>query len=214
MIILQRGVEQVAGYFPTLVAGVFVMLLGVVCAWLVLQVTIRLCIMLRMDRVLFGLGLRHMFDKADIRYTLYQTLGLLFALPLFLMFLNNALLIWRLTALSEFIHVMVLFLPRLALGLLIAGLGYLIADLVSISIGNTLRAEGLQQAGLLTNLIRWVLLAFFFSMALSQLSIARYVVLIAFSIAMGSFGLAFVIAVGLGSRKAVERAWERYFGGD
>ncbi|MFH1725362.1 MAG: hypothetical protein ABII00_12185 [Elusimicrobiota bacterium] len=210
MTIFQRGIEQIAAYLPTLLAGMVLALLGLILAWLIMQVTYRLCIVLRIDRLFQRLGLRHTFEKADVRHTIYRALGALLALPIFLVFLNNALLIWKLTALSEFIHSAVLLLPRLLSATVTAGVGYLLSNLVSTSVAGTLRGEGVRRAGLLTHFVRWVLLAFFLAMALSQLDIAREVILIAFSVLMGALGLAFVVAVGMGSRVAVERAWERF----
>jgi hypothetical protein len=58
---------------------------------------------------------------------------------------------------------------------------------------------------------REALLALVAALGLWQLEFAREVVLAAFLIAFESVGVAFALAVGIGSARAIERGWEIVF---
>jgi hypothetical protein len=49
------------------------------------------------------------------------------------------------------------------------------------------------------------------ALALWQAAFAREIVLAAFLISFGAIGVAFAVAVGLGSAKAIQRVWEGLF---
>jgi hypothetical protein len=70
-----------------------------------------------------------------------------------------------------------------------------------------------QEARLIANLVRWGILLFTAAMVLTQLGIAKEIVIAAFTILFGGVVLALAIAVGLGGRNiardALERRWRK-----
>lgn len=65
-------------------------------------------------------------------------------------------------------------------------------------------------ASLLATLVRWLVLAVTFAVALTQLGIAREMVLLVFGIAFGGAVLALALAFGLGARELAREALEGY----
>ena len=69
----------------------------------------------------------------------------------------------------------------------------------------------IQEARLIANLVRWGIGLFTAAMVLTQLGIAKEIVVSAFSILFGGVVLALALAVGLGARhiarEALERRW-------
>lgn len=65
-------------------------------------------------------------------------------------------------------------------------------------------------ASLLATLVRWLVLAVAFAVALTQLGIAREMVLLVFGIAFGGAVLALALAFGLGARDLARQALEGY----
>ncbi len=76
----------------------------------------------------------------------------------------------------------------------------------------TLAAERVARARLAGKILQGAHLSIVAAIALRQLDPARPVVLAAFPTISAAFGVAFELAVGLGSAKAVQAAWERLTG--
>jgi hypothetical protein len=68
---------------------------------------------------------------------------------------------------------------------------------------------GVQSARLLSLMVKWLVLIVVAAMALEQVEIGRTVLLLAFGIVFGGVVLAIALAVGLGARDAVSRAFDR-----
>ena len=73
---------------------------------------------------------------------------------------------------------------------------------------DALEEEEIAYARLIGEDIKGALLAVVGALALWQLDFARQIVLAAFLIAFGAIGVAFALAVGLGSAHAIQRGWE------
>ena len=67
--------RRFTAYLPTLVAGLFILLLGVAVGWIVKRVVVRVLIWMRLDRVGARVGWRATLSRGDIRAALYDTLG-------------------------------------------------------------------------------------------------------------------------------------------
>ncbi len=128
-----------------------------------------------------------------------------------LVFLDNALQIWGLVVLSRLVDQVLFYLPNLALVVLIGGVGLLLANTLADRVEDTLEEEGVGRARLIAKIFKSALLAVVGALALWELDFARQIVLAAFLIGFGAIGVAFAIAVGGGSSKAIQRAWDTMF---
>ncbi len=105
------------------------------------------------------------------------------------------------------------FFPNvIAAGLLLL-VGVLLANFFSeAALIATVNAQ-IQEARLIASLIRWAILLFTAAMVLTELGIAKEIVVAAFSILFGGVVLALSIALGLGGRNiardALERRWKK-----
>jgi hypothetical protein len=204
-------IQRFAEYLPTLAAGVLVLALGIAAGWLSKRAVVRLLVWLRLDRLAGRAGWRAAFGKGDVRAALYDGLGTLTMAVVLLIFLDNALKIWGLTVLAELVDRFVFYLPNLAVVLLIAAVGIVIANLLGARVEDGLEEEGVAQARLVAKTLKGALLAVVAALALWQLQFAREIVLGGFLIAFGSVGVAFALAAGLGSARAIQRAWDALF---
>jgi hypothetical protein len=195
-------------YLPTLAGGLFVVVLGLAAGWIVKRAVIRVLIWLRLDRLGGRLGWRAAFGKGDIRAALYNVVGSAAMVVVVLVFLDNALQIWGLTVLSRLLLDFLLNLPNLALVVLIAGAGLALSNAVANSVERALEEEDFPRARLVAKVCKAALLAVVSALALWQLNFAREIVLSAFLVLFGAVGVAFAVAFGLGSAKAIERGWE------
>jgi len=202
--------NSVLAYLPTLVAGLLILLLGLAVCWLVKRVIARVVLLARIDRPLRNLRWARGLDHADVRHAVANTLGSVVAAIVFLVFLNSAVAVWRLAVLADLIGELVFYLPRLIVGLVVLLIGAVLSTTLSERVRTGLALEGFSRAGLVGRLARWALMAVVVAITLEEMGIAPRTVNSAFVISMATLGLLLALAVGLGSRRAVDRMWRSF----
>jgi hypothetical protein len=203
--------NKVGDYLPTLLAGLIVLVLGAVVAWVVSKVFVRVLVFLRVDRVIVRQRWGAALQKGDVRHSLFGLAGTILGLLVFLIFLENALVIWKLTVLSQLMERLVLLIPQLIVAAVILLAGWGVAAAVSRAVQRALFQEEFERARLVARIVYAAILVVTCAIVLVQLNIAVSVVTGAFLIAFGALALGFVLAFGLGSKRAVEMMWEERF---
>lgn len=200
--------ERFSDYLPSLTAGLLVLALGVAAGWVAKRALIRILYWLRLDRLAGRAGWRAALGKGDARASLYNVVGGLAMTLVVLLFLNNALQILGLGVLSEMVGAIVVYLPNLGLAGVVFALGVFLSGLLAARTEELLEDEDIPRARLVARLLKG--LGFFATGALVlwQLDFARQVVLAGFLVGFGAVGVAFAIAVGIGSAEAIRRGWE------
>jgi hypothetical protein len=201
--------SNIVGYVPTLLAGLVVLVLGAVVAWLVGKLAIRILILLRIDRVVVRFAWGRALEKGDVRHSLFGLVGAIAGCLIFLVFLENALVLWKLAFLSTLLEKMILLIPQIIVAGIILLVGWAVAASVSRAVHRTLFQEEFGRARLMAKIARTAILIVACAIALVELDIAVTVVTGAFLITFGALALSFAIAFGLGSRRAVEFMWEQ-----
>jgi len=203
--------ERIANYLPTLTAGLLVVALGVLVGWLAKRAVVRALYWLRLDRIVGQRAWQAAFRKGDVRMALYNVAGNVVMALVVLLFVDNATQIWGLVVVSRLIDALLFALPNVALVLLIAGVGLVLANAVASQVEEALAEEGLAHPRLIAKAVKGALLAIVGALALWQLNFARQVVLSAFLIAFGAIGVAFALAVGIGAARAIQHGLEGLF---
>ena len=201
----------VVDYLPTLFAGLVVLVIGAIVAWGISRLVVRLLLFLRLDRVIMRLGWGRALEKGDVRHALFGMIGTFCGVVLFLVFLENAVVIWKLTVLSQLLEKLVLLVPQLITAAIILLAGWGVASGVSRSVQRTLYQEEFERARLVGRILHGAIIVVASAIALVQLDIGREIVTGGFLIAFGALALCFVFAFGLGSKRAVETMWEERF---
>ncbi len=208
---LAEFVRRVTEYLPTLAAGLLVVALGVVVGWVVKRLVVRILTWLRLDRLAGRVGWRAAMGKGDVRAALYELVGNIAFIIVVLIFLDNALQILGLLVLSRLLDSVVFYLPNLGVVAAIAVAGLVIANVLSQRLEDALEEEEIEHARLIAKLLKGALYAIVGALVLWQLGFARQIVLASFLIMFGAVGVAFAVAVGVGSAKAVQGGWEGLF---
>jgi hypothetical protein len=209
---LSEFVDRFSAYLPTLAAALLLVALGLVVGWVVKRAIIRLLILLRLDRLAGRTGWRTAFAKGDVRAALYTLLGNVGMVLVFLVFLDNALQILRLTVLSNMIEKLVVYAPSLGLAAVVLIVGALVANAAANRVETVFEEENAPHPRLVGKICKAGLLSMAVALSLWQLNFARQIVLAAFVTTFGALGVAFALAVGLGSSGAVRRGWDFLFG--
>lgn len=203
---------SLTAYLPTLFAGLLVLVLGAVVAWIGSKFLVKLLVLMRLDRVIGRVGWGRALQKGDVRHSLFELVGNIFGLLLFLVFLDNAVTIWHLTVVSRLLSGLVLLAPQLLTAVVVIMVGAGIATGASRAVQSALHQEEFQRAHLVGRIVRAAILIVAVAIALVELNIAVHIVTGAFLLAFGALCVAFVLAFGLGSKRAVELMWEERFG--
>jgi hypothetical protein len=208
---LDQITKGITDYLPTLGAGLLVLVIGLALGWVAKRAVVRTLVWFRLDRLARRAGWRAAFGKGDVRAALYNLIGNLAFIAVVLIFFDNALQIWGLGVLSVTIDGILSYLPNLLLvGLIIVG-GVMLSNFVSERAEDAFEEEDLARARLLAKLLKGILLSVVGALALWQLNFARQIVLAAFLIAFGALGVAFALAVGLGSMDAIRSGLKSLF---
>lgn len=197
------------GYLPTLLAGLLVLLLGLVVAWVGSKILVRLLVLMRLDRVIGRLGWGRAMEKGDVRHSLFELAGTVFGVLVFLIFFDNAVSIWKLTVLSRLLERLVLLVPQLLTAAVILLIGGVVAAAVARAVQRALHQEEFGRAQLVARIVRAAIWVVAVAIALVQMQIAVGIVTGAFLLAFGALAVSFALAFGLGSRRAVEMMWEK-----
>ena len=179
--------------------------------WLAKRAVVRTLVWLRLDRLAGRVGWRAGLARGDVRAALYNAIGGVVMLVVVLIFVDDALNRWGLTALSRIIDALVFYLPNLALVALVLGIGIAVSNGLSDRVAETLEQEGVPRGRLIGKCFKAALLAVVTALALWQLHFAREIVLSAFVICFGSIGVAFAMGAGLGTSRAIERGLSQVF---
>ncbi len=196
--------QNIVSYLPKLLGGLLLLGVGWLLGWFAKRLVIRLCAIFHLERLARRFRWGKDFAKADIRYAIFNTIGNVAFLIIFLIFLQAALVSMQLTMLSSLLERSVVFIPRLLIALLIFGIGWIISNWVSVAIYRNLVKEGLPRVRLISRFAKFVLMLFFSAMALTQLDIAREVVLIGFAVlisVLGALAIVFIAVAGKSSLK-------------
>jgi hypothetical protein len=187
--------RSVVAFAPQVSSVLVLVAVGWLCAWVVKRLVIRVCVVLRIERVFRQTRWGAALSKADVRYALFSAIGNVAFVIVFLAFANAALVALNLKQLSALLAQGASFIPRAIIALTIIALGSVVAGRVALAIQSGLKKEDVPRATLAGRFSRAVLLLFFSAMALVEIEVAPTVVLIGFTVAMVTLAVIAILVV-------------------
>lgn len=205
---MERVLGSLAGLLPSLIALLLVLMVSTVLAWMVRLVLRRglrsIKFDARMEQWGFGAVAELSPGKSPTRLAcrIASWSVILFGVLL-------GLVAVRVRFTSQLLLELFGYLPRVIVALLLLFAGSLLSRFTAR--GVLLRAVnmGIHSARLISEIVKWLLMVVVYAMVLDQLGIGGDIVKIAFALFFGGVVLALALALGLGSRDAVSRAWEK-----
>ena len=196
---------NIIAYLPNLFGGIVLLIIGWFLGWLAKRFIIQIAVILRLERFLVSFRWGKGFAKADIRYGFYNYLGNIVFFIIFIIFFNDALRTFKLTIFSNFLGMVIFYVPKIIVSLIILGIGWLISAWGGRVARKVLITENVPRAGLITQFIKTVFFLFFSAMALVELDIAREIVVIGFATIFISLGLLTVVTAAVGGKEFIKR---------
>jgi len=201
--------KRVLLLFPKFLALLTFLLLGLAFAWLIRFLFIRILKGIRFDHFCERIGLVPAMAKAGMTQPASHLVGRISFWVVFILFSFMGIDAMDLPATAGLMSAIIGFLPDvLAAGLLLL-FGLLLANFFADAVLIAAVNAQIEEARLIANMIRWAILIFTGAMVLTQLGIAKEIVVSAFSITFGGIVLALSIALGLGGRNIARDLLER-----
>ncbi|MFA5028914.1 MAG: hypothetical protein WC713_13670 [Candidatus Methylomirabilota bacterium] len=202
--------ERLAGTAPRILAMGTLILLGLVAASLARRLAGRILQAVDFDRRAVRWGLNASLLRAGLRQTPTRMAERAVFWVLFLIAVLMGIEALGLPATSGLTASLLRFLPHLIVAALVMVVGWLVANFLGQA--TLIAAVNLQITGapLAAAAVRWLVVVFAGAAALTQLGIAREMVLLAFGIAFGGAMLAVALAFGLGGQELARRTLERW----
>jgi len=203
--LLDNLAAEVLNYLPRVLASFFLLLLGWLVAWLAKRIVIQLCVIFRVHRYLPRLRWRNALSKADVRDALFNYVGNLVFIAVFLVFVYGALATLKLTVLSSLLEETIFFLPRVIGCFAIFSIGLFLSNRIAVVVHMAVLREGIPRASLIGRFVKGVLLMFFSAMALTVLDFARQIVIVGFTVSFATMGALVVVAAAAGGKEMFQK---------
>ncbi len=201
-------VERLAHVTPRLLAMVAVIVIGWAAAAVARRLTVRVFRMLELDARCARWGLTASLSRSGIGQLPSQVIGQLVFWTILFVALLTSVEALEMPATAGLAAGVVRFLPNLVIAVLVWMVGWLLANFMAQAVLIAAVNAQVALAPLIAGAVRWLVLIFAGAAALTQLGIAREMVLLTFGIAFGGTVLALALAFGLGGRELAREILE------
>jgi hypothetical protein len=193
---LNQNIESTVGFIPKLVAGVLVLLIGIIIASIVKQLILAVTKSLKVDSYLEKYGV------PEIRpgYTWSNILAEIVRWFVIIIFLIPTADIWGLPRVGTLLNEILLYLPNVFIAVIIALVGFVLARLAHDVILASVKGVNKDSAQLIATATQWAINIFVILAVLNQLGVASDLIKILFTGFVAMFALAGGIAFGLGGQ--------------
>lgn len=192
--------DATVAYVPRVVAGLALLLLAIVVAWVAARVTRALLVRLRFDALVERSGADSWTGRLGMRTSLSELLPRLLFWVLMFVFAAEAAETMGLGAVSESIGRLIAYLPNVVAAFFILLLGAAVAQVAGRGVEQLGVGAGLEFARPLGRFTTGVLLFVLIVMALAQLEVETQLVRHVALVVLGSAALALALSFGLGTR--------------
>jgi len=193
-------VERLSHAVPRLLAVLTLIVAGWLVAAIARRLIVRICSVLKVDARFARWGLTAGLARSGIRQPPSLLIGQLTFWTIVFITLLMAIEALEMPATSGLVAVVVRFLPNLVIAALVWMAGWLLANFMAQAVLIAAVNAQLAFAPLISGAVRWLVLVFAGAAALTQLGIAREMVLLTFGIAFAGTVLALALAFGLGGK--------------
>ena len=210
--ILVRSFREVALRLATYAPRVLAVLTLVLAGWIVAAVLRTLALRLLRGADFDGRAQRWgiTLTRTGIRRTPSEIVGQLVFWLIFLVALLMAIEALEVPAAAGLAPVVIRFLPNLLIAIFVMVIGWLLANFLAQALLIFIVNAQLTGGPALAGALRWLVIVFAGSVALTQLGIAREMILLVFGILFGGTTLALALAFGLGGRHVARRTLEAW----
>ena len=201
---MTQFLERAADFLPNLLTALFLLILGLLVAWLIKYFIIRFLKVCQVDTFLGRSGFAGTFRKLGLGDSLSSFFGRLVYWMVMLIFLIVALGALKTPAVEEFLARFFLYLPNVFVAAVVIVIGYLVGNFLGRATLIAAVNANLPIARFLARFVKLTVYIIAATMALELLGIGKDTVLVAFTLVFGVIVFAFALAFGLGAKDAAK----------
>jgi small-conductance mechanosensitive channel len=203
---VSASLRSVIGYLPKVFGALVVILIGVLVAWAVKTVIVRVLKFFKLKPYTDAIGLNKVFPE-DLK--LADLLGDLAKWIIMIVFLLPALEILDFPQVNALVANVVAYLPNVIIAVAIVVVGAVVADLVSRVVESAAVTIGAKTAAIVADVARWSIVVFVVLAALLQLGIATVIIDRVVTGFVALLAIAGGLAFGLGGQDAAKEVIAR-----
>lgn len=191
---------RAATFLPTLIGILVILIVGWIVAAVLKNVAVKLLKVIQLDTASDKAGLSDVLKRGGIKQTLSELIGGLVYWLIMLLVVMAALNALGITVVASVLDKVILYIPNVIAAIFIVALGIFVSSVIGTIVRTAATNAGLPQAKFLGQLTQAIIVIFAVIMTLEQLNIASTILTTTVSIVLASLGLAFGLAVGMGSK--------------
>jgi hypothetical protein len=211
---LERFFDKVLIFLPNLLSFVVILLIGIVIAWILKKICVRVLRAINLDKMCENAGTSSVLAKGGLADPPSVLLARVIYWIIILVFVIIALRALDLPAIAQFLDRLLLYIPQVLAAAFIVVIGYLMGVFFGRAALIASVNAGIRTAGLVGRFVKFTVFILACSMALEQLGIGKDTVLVAFGVVFGGAVLAFALAFGLGGSNAAKNFLEKRMKGE
>jgi hypothetical protein len=197
---LNAHIQTLVASVPRFIAGLLILLIGIVVGSIVKQVILSLSKSLKVDTYLRRYGIPELRED----YTWSNILAEIARWFVIIIFLIPTSDVWGLPRIGTLLNELLLYLPNVFIAVVIALVGFVLARLAHDVILASVKGLTLDAANLLATAAQWAINVFVVLAVLNQLGVAAELVRILFTGIVAMVAIAGGIAFGLGGQKTAQ----------
>jgi hypothetical protein len=211
---MQEFIDKVIQFLPNLFSSIFLLIIGLIVAWIMKSILGRLFRFFRLDEFSERSGISKVIAKGGIRESFSNLLARFVGWVIVLAFVIIALNALNVLAIERLFETFFLYLPNVFVALLIIIFGALLGNFFGRAALIASVNAGLKVSGLLGRAVKLAIFLFSLSIALEQLGIGKDTVIISFAIIFGGIVFALSLAFGLGGKDIAKDYLEKRIRGE
>lgn len=201
---IREGFYAAAAFLPNLLAGIIILLIGVIVGSIVKRLVISLFEALRLESYLHKYGV----PEGKKEYNWANVFGEITRWFVIIIFLIPTADVWGLNQITSVLNTFLLYLPNVFVAAIIGIVGFVLAGLAHDVVLGAARGISAQAARTMASVARWAIIIFVTLAVLTQLGVAADLVRILFTGFVAMIALAGGIAFGLGGQDTAKSILE------
>jgi len=187
-------------FLPNLLGAIIVFVIGWIVASLLGRLVAQVVRVLRIDQILEKMGFKKSMERANLKLDSGKFLGELVKWFFIIVFLMAATDIKIASSVTEFLKMVLFYIPQLIVAVLILLTAVLVANFLQRLVKASVEAAGLRSADFLATVTKWAILIFAFLAALLQLGIVPSLIQTLFTGFVAALVVSLGLAFGLGGK--------------
>ena len=205
----KTAMTQISGFLTKILAALIILFIGWLISRAIKLIVVKVLNAVKINVLADRIELSDALEKGGIKYTLADLIGVIcywLAILVTLMVAFNAI---GLSVAADMMNKVILYVPNIIVALFVLIVGMFIAVLLGNVVNTATSNAGLSQSGLLSRLVKAIVMVFVVAIALEQLNIGARTIELTISIilatVLGSIGLGIALAFGFGCRDIAAR---------